>query len=93
MVAQRSVALTPVVHPSSLSTVTVNGVPYSTGLNSGAKVNAGIDIINTLSSHYGAQVPLFVDNAESVTQLAKADTQVIRLVVSESDKELRCELK
>lgn len=72
--------------------VTVNGVPYATGLNSGAKVNAGIDIINTLSRHYGAQVPLFVDNAESVTQLAQADTQVIRLVVSENDKELRCEL-
>lgn len=73
--------------------VTVNGVPYSTGLNSGAKVNAGIDIINTLSRHYGAQVPLFVDNAESVTQLAQADTQVVRLVVSGADKELRCELK
>lgn len=73
--------------------VTVNGVPYSTGLNSGAKVNAGIDIINTLTRHYGAQVPLFVDNAESVTKLAQADTQVIRLVVSETDKELRCELK
>jgi len=73
--------------------VTVNGVPYATGLNSGAKVNAGIDIINTLSRHYGAQVPLFIDNAESVTGLAQADTQVIRLVVSEADKELRCELK
>jgi chromosome segregation ATPase len=73
--------------------VTVNGIPYATGLNSGAKVNAGIDIINTLSRHYGTQVPLFVDNAESVTQLAQADTQVIRLVVSETDKELRCELQ
>ena len=37
-------------------------------------------------------MPLFVDNAESVTPLAQADTQVIRLVVSEADKELRCEL-
>ena len=73
--------------------VTVDGIPYATGLNSGAKVNAGIDIINTLSRHYGVQVPLFVDNAESVTQLAQADTQVIRLVVSETDKGLRCELK
>lgn len=72
--------------------VTVDGIPYATGLNNGAKVNAGIDIINTLSRHYSAQVPLFVDNAESVTQLTQADTQVIRLVVSESDKELRCEL-
>lgn len=73
--------------------VTMGGIPYATGLNSGARVNAGIDIINTLSRHYNAQVPLFVDNAESVTRLAQADTQVIRLVVSENDKELRCELQ
>lgn len=72
--------------------VTVDGIPYATGLNSGAKVNAGIDIINTLTRHYGAQVPLFIDNAESVTKLEHADTQVIRLVVSETDKALRCEL-
>ena len=73
--------------------VTVDGVPFGEGLNTGARFNAGIDIINTLSRHYGAQVPLFVDNAESVTPLAQADTQVIRLVVSENDKELRCELQ
>ncbi len=73
--------------------VTVDGVPFGEGLNTGARFNAGIDIINTLSRHYGAQVPLFVDNAESVTRLEQADTQVIRLVVSENDKELRCELQ
>ncbi len=70
--------------------VVLDGVPYS-GLNSGAKINVGIDIINTLSRHFGVAVPLFVDNAESVTRLEYAATQVIRLVVSESDKELRCE--
>lgn len=67
-----------------------DGVPYI-GLNNGAKINVGIDIINTLSRHYGVAVPLFVDNAESVTHLEYAATQVIRLVVSESDKKLRCE--
>ena len=67
-----------------------DGVPYS-GLNNGAKINVGIDIINTLSRHFGVAVPLFVDNAESVTRLENADTQVVRLVVSESDTEkLRC---
>jgi len=70
--------------------VVCGGVPYM-GLNNGAKINIGIDIINTLSRHYGVAVPLFVDNAESVTRLEYAATQVIRLVVSESDKELRCE--
>lgn len=70
--------------------VVYDGVPY-VGLNNGAKINVGIDIINTLSRHYGVAVPLFVDNAESVTNLEHAATQVIRLVVSESDKKLRCE--
>lgn len=71
--------------------VVCGGVPYL-GLNNGAKINVGIDIINTLSRHFGVAVPLFVDNAESVTRLEYADTQVIRLVVSESDTgKLRCE--
>lgn len=68
--------------------VVCDGVPY-VGLNNGAQINVGIDIINTLSRHYGVTVPLFVDNAESVTRLESACGQVIRLVVSESDKELR----
>lgn len=68
--------------------VTYNGVPYM-GLNNGAKINVGIDIIRTLSQHYGVSVPLFVDNAESVTRLEACGMQTIRLVVSEHDKELR----
>lgn len=68
--------------------VVYDGVPYI-GLNNGMKINVGIDIINTLSRAYGVTVPLFVDNAESITNLEKTDCQVVRLVVSESDKELR----
>lgn len=68
--------------------VVYDGVPYI-GLNNGMKINVGIDIINTLSSAYGVTVPLFVDNAESVTNLEKCGCQVVRLVVSENDKELR----
>ena len=64
------------------------GVPYIS-VNNGMKINLGIDIINTLSTAYGVRVPLFVDNAESVTNLEKCDSQIIRLVVSENDKELR----
>ena len=58
-------------------------------VNNGMKINLGIDIINTLSLAYGVRVPLFVDNAESVTKLENCNSQVIRLVVSENDKELR----
>ena len=65
-----------------------DGVPYI-GVNNGMKINLGIDIINTLSRAYGVSVPLFIDNAESVTRLESCASQVIRLVVSENDKELR----
>ena len=68
--------------------VVYEGVPYI-NLNNGAKINVGVDIINTLSTAYGVSVPLFVDNAESVTRLEKSNNQIIRLVVSEEDKELR----
>ena len=66
------------------------GAPYG-NLNTGARINLGIDIINTMSRHYGVRVPLFVDNAESVTQLEPGLGQVIRLVVSPRDSVLRLE--
>ena len=69
--------------------VVYDGVPYIS-VNNGMKINLGIDIINTLSVAYGVHVPLFVDNAESVTRLEQCESQIIRLVVSENDKELRC---
>ena len=68
--------------------VVYEGIPYIS-VNSGQRINLGIDIINTLSRAYGVRVPLFVDNAESVTNLETCDSQIIRLVVSENDKELR----
>ena len=68
--------------------VVYDGVPYL-NVNNGMKINLGIDIINTLSAAYGVKVPLFIDNAESVTRLETCGSQMIRLVVSENDKELR----
>ncbi|WP_342422926.1 hypothetical protein [Paenibacillus sp. FSL E2-0178] len=67
------------------------GVPYDGGLNNAARINVGLDIINTLGEHYGFSAPIFVDNAEAVTKLIGTDAQVIRLVVSEADKKLRIE--
>jgi DNA repair exonuclease SbcCD ATPase subunit len=63
------------------------GVPYS-DLNNAAKINIGLDIINTLSDHYGISAPVWIDNAEAVTKLINIDSQLICLVVSESDKNL-----
>lgn len=66
-------------------------VPYSKGLNNAARINTGLDIVNTLSEHYGFEAPVFVDNAEAVTQLIETRGQLIRLVVSGEDKKLRVE--
>jgi len=71
---------------------TYQGVPWGTGLNNGAQINVGIDIINTLSEHYGFSAPIFADNAESVTEIIPTDAQLIRLVVSAGDKKLRVEV-
>ena len=65
----------------------VDGVPFSTDLNNAARINAGLDIINTLSNHYQVVAPIFIDNAESVNQIADTEAQQIALVVS-NDKEL-----
>ena len=42
-----------------------------------------------LSKYFGVTAPIIVDKAESVTNLQTADTQIIRLVASEGDKQLR----
>jgi len=67
-----------------------NGESYE-NINNAYKINISLDIINTLSKHYGVQAPIFVDNAESVTKLIDIDAQVISLIVSEQDKKLRIE--
>ncbi len=65
-------------------------VPFSDA-NKAARLNAGIEIIGVLGEYYGVELPIFVDNAESVTHIIPTKGQLIRLVVSESDKELRLE--
>lgn len=65
-----------------------DGVPFNSTLNTGAKLNVGLDIINTLSEYYGFKAPVFLDNAESVTEIIDIDTQVIKLVVDKKYKEL-----
>lgn len=60
---------------------TYKGVPYGS-LNSAAQINAGLDVINSLSKHYEKEIPIFVDNAESVNELAETESQLITLSVS-----------
>ena len=63
----------------------VGGVPY-TDLNTAASINAGIDIINSLTEHYNVRAPIFVDNNESVNELLQTQSQVIGLYVTEDPK-------
>ncbi len=72
---------------------TVDGVEYGTNLNSAAKLNAGLDIISALSSKMGVSFPIWIDNAESVTDYLPVQSQVIRLFVSAADKQLRAEVQ
>ena len=72
---------------------TVNGVPYST-LNSGHRIIAGLDIIQSLSELYGVTATIFVDNSESLNEFNVPDmsAQMILLAVSD-DKELKVEVE
>ena len=67
---------------------TVDGIPYH-DLNGAMRINAGLDIINACIDATGISAPVFVDNAESVTNLYNVNAQVIRLVVSAKDTQLR----
>lgn len=67
---------------------TYNGVPFS-DLNTAGKVLVGIDIINTLSAHYGVVAPVFLDNRESVSAIPDTAAQTINLIVSPQDEKLR----
>lgn len=66
----------------------INGVPFSDA-NTASKINAGVDIINTLTEYYQVSAPIFIDNRESVSELIESKNQIINLVVSPEDKELR----
>jgi DNA repair protein SbcC/Rad50 len=65
---------------------THKAVPYA-DLNSAAKANVGLDIINTLSGHYGVTAPIFFDNREGVNHLIDTPSQLINLIVTK-DPEL-----
>lgn len=70
----------------------IDGVPFSIA-NNAARINAGLSIINTLCEFYGIRVPVFIDNAESITKIADTDSQLIKLIVSEEHKELTIKQK
>lgn len=60
---------------------TINGVPYGSA-NTASKINAGLDIINTLCKFYGVCAPVFIDNRESINEIVATESQIINLVVN-----------
>jgi exonuclease SbcC len=65
----------------------LNGVPFS-DLNTASKINAGLDVINTLGKVFELSCPVFIDNRESVTNLIENDLQVVNLIVDPNAKKL-----
>jgi len=71
---------------------TVDGVPWG-NLNTGSRVLAGLDCIQVLTNQQGVNLPVWIDNAESLTSMLPIDSQVIQLRVSEDDPVLRVVLE
>ena len=69
---------------------TYEGVPYRS-MNNAARINVGLDIINALASYYKVNAPVFIDNAEAVTEFVPVNSQTIKLIVDESKPQLTVE--
>jgi DNA repair exonuclease SbcCD ATPase subunit len=63
------------------------GVPFHS-VNSGGQIEAGLDIINTLCDYYNTQSVIFIDGAESITEIPSTKSQQIRLLVEKGTKPL-----
>ena len=63
-------------------------VEYSTNLNTSARLNAGLDIIDVLSNKIGVSVPVFIDNSEGVQRLLPIQAQLIQTIVPLSYEKL-----
>ena len=62
----------------------IDGVRYA-DKNTAGKVNAGLDVINTICAFHGISAPIFIDNAESVNEFIPVNSQLVKLVVSTED--------
>ena len=66
----------------------VDGVAYHDGLNQAARLNAGLDICETLCRHYKVSAPIIIDNSESTLNILKTTGQQVRLEVSDCDLQI-----
>ena len=73
----------------------IDGVPYNSGLNRGAKLKAALDILKTLQRFYSIELPIFIDDAESYTSnsLVKIPNQLFLLKAVEGQDVLKIEVE
>lgn len=67
-------------------TISDKGIAYSM-FNNAKQINSGIEMINFIQKEKKVSLPIFIDNAESVNELEKTNSQTIELNVS-NKKEL-----
>lgn len=73
---------------TEVCTLISGGIPWN-DLNSAGKIQSGIEVINVICSHFGYSAPIFIDNSESIINIPETNSQLIQLIVSGTDKELR----
>lgn len=73
----------------------IEGVPYNSGLNRGAKLKAALDILGTLQNFYSIELPIFIDDAESYTSnsLVELPNQLFLLKATEGEENLKIEIE
>jgi len=68
-------------------TCLINGVEFNDA-NTASKINAGIEVINVLSSFYQISCPVIIDGRESISKLIQTDAQIINLIVDSGCEKL-----
>ena len=63
----------------------LNGTAFHDGLNQAARLNIGLDIINTMCSIYNVSAPIIIDQSESTLDIQPTTGQQLRLCVFDSD--------
>lgn len=71
----------------------IDGVPFSDGMNKGNRMKAALDIVQTLSEHFGVKLPVIIDDCESYTSLPEVDSQVIKLIADKAYDKLAVQIE
>lgn len=58
-----------------------NGLVNFSSANNAGRINAGLELISTLSEYWGIEMPVFVDNSEGVQKVFRTKAQMIQTVV------------